>query len=68
VTKFGNDGMDKALVLYVYKCPECDHRGDTHLAGDGHDGESTKCSVCGGVVTLEWDGGVVLVRLPGSAH
>ncbi|MDR6496282.1 putative RNA-binding Zn-ribbon protein involved in translation (DUF1610 family) [Paraburkholderia terricola] len=47
-------------VLYVYKCPDCGHRGDQHLEGDSHDGEASTCASCGAAVTLEWDGGVVL--------
>lgn len=47
-------------VLYVYKCGQCSHRGDQRLDGDSHDGEETTCASCGGPVTLEWDGGVVL--------
>lgn len=60
--------MDDTPVLYVYKCPACGHRGETHRLGDGHDGEAAKCTVCGGTVILEWDGGVVLERLPGNTH
>ncbi|CAB3740227.1 hypothetical protein LMG27174_06625 [Paraburkholderia rhynchosiae] len=47
-------------VLYVYKCAECGKRGEQHLDGDSHDGETSTCSACGASVTLEWDGGVVL--------
>lgn len=28
-------GTEEIDVLYVYKCAECDHRGETHFAGDG---------------------------------
>lgn len=45
-------------VYYVYGCRSCGHRGETRLAGDGHDGEASQCVVCGAVVKLEWDGGV----------
>lgn len=62
------EGTEEIQVRYVYKCPECAHRGETHQAGDGHEGESAQCSVCGAAVTLEWDGGVVLECLPGTAH
>lgn len=48
-------------VLYVYRCPSCDHRGQVHLDDDSHEGETRKCESCGDVVTLEWDGGVQLV-------
>ncbi|MGA5726632.1 hypothetical protein ACPCHQ_22110 [Ralstonia thomasii] len=47
-------------VLYVYNCPACGHRGEQRLTGDSHDGEKSTCQVCGGAVTLEWDGGVTL--------
>lgn len=60
--------MDGTPVLYVYKCSECGHRGETHRPGDCHDAEDAACKVCGGLVKLEWDGGVVLERLPGNAH
>lgn len=60
-------GTGEIQVLYVYKFSKCDHRGEMHLAGDGHQGESAQCSACGAAVTLEWDGGVVLERLPGRA-
>lgn len=60
--------MDDGKVLFAYKCAECGHRGHVHLMGDGHDGESSKCAVCDSAVNLEWDGGVVLERLTGSAH
>lgn len=62
------EGTEEIQVLYVYKCPECDYHGESHLAGDGHEGESAQCRVCGAAVTLEWDGGVVLECLPGSVH
>lgn len=29
-------------VLYVYKCPECGHRGEQRLEGDSHDGEAVE--------------------------
>ncbi|WP_426211105.1 hypothetical protein [Massilia sp. TWP1-3-3] len=61
------EGTEEIQVLYVYKCPECVHHGETHQAGDGHEGESAQCSVCGAAVHLEWDGGVVLERLPSSS-
>lgn len=61
-------GADEIKVLYVYTCAECGHRGEMHLVGDGHDGEQAKCNVCDTAVTPEWDSGVVLERLPGSAH
>ncbi|MBN3780488.1 hypothetical protein G3O06_23525 [Burkholderia sp. Ac-20345] len=44
-------------VLYVYCCAACNHRGELHLAGDSHNGEARTCTICGGRVTLEWDGG-----------
>lgn len=47
-------------VLYVYRCPECRHRGEQRHPDDSHDGETTTCSACGAAVKLEWDGGVVL--------
>ncbi|MFC6523128.1 hypothetical protein ACFQAT_28595 [Undibacterium arcticum] len=50
--------MKANLVLYVYKCAKCGYNGEMHLPGDGHAGESATCTVCGAVVTLEWDGGV----------
>lgn len=63
------EGTEEIQVLYVYRCPECDHRGETHLAGDGHEDEAAQCNLCSAAVTLEWDGGVVLEFLPGgSAH
>ena len=46
-------GTEEIDVLYVYKCAECDHRGETHFAGDGHEGEMAQCKICGNVVTLE---------------
>jgi hypothetical protein len=45
-------------VLYVYRCAQCGHRGQVHLAGDSHDGAPQPCEGCGAAVTLEWDGGV----------
>jgi hypothetical protein len=45
-------------VLYVYRCEACGHKGETHLAGDDHDGEPVRCANCGAAVALEWDGGV----------
>lgn len=48
------------LVLYVYRCAECGHRGEQRLADDSHDGETSTCSACGSAVSLEWDGGVLL--------
>jgi DNA-directed RNA polymerase subunit RPC12/RpoP len=51
-------------VLYVYKCAECGKRGEQHLDGDSHDGETSACASCGAPVTLEWDGGVVLETPP----
>lgn len=65
VTQLRAFGVD---VLYVYKCSECGHRGETHLEGDRHDGTGSKCAICTADVTLEWDGGVVLERLPGNSH
>ncbi|RQU83912.1 zinc ribbon domain-containing protein [Burkholderia cenocepacia] len=49
---------DDSGVLYVYRCPECGHRGEQHHADDSHDGAASTCSACGAAVTLEWDGGV----------
>jgi hypothetical protein len=61
-------GTEELQVLYVYKCSECAHRGEAHLAGDGHEGEVAKCSVCGAAVALEWDGGVVLEHFQRRSH
>ncbi len=47
-------------VLYVYRCAECDYRGETHRSNDTHDGDDAVCEQCGALVTLEWDGGVQL--------
>jgi transcription elongation factor Elf1 len=52
------NGMDNDLVLYTYTCVACLHAGSIHIVDDGHDGEKSKCSVCGADVSLEWDGGV----------
>ncbi|NHH78049.1 helix-turn-helix domain-containing protein [Burkholderia gladioli] len=48
-------------VLYVYKCNTCRHRGEVRLGDDLHDGQAALCGQCGSPVTVEWDGGVVLV-------
>lgn len=61
-------GAKDIQVLYVYPCSECGQCGDTHLAGDGHEGEVAKCSACGATVTLEWDGGVVLEHRQSGNH
>ncbi|MHA6823959.1 hypothetical protein ACQUKI_20845 [Ralstonia pseudosolanacearum] len=57
--------MERTTVLYVYHCQACGHRGEQRLAGDSHDGEESKCQVCGAAVRLEWDGGVTFEQ--GSA-
>ncbi|KAG8148557.1 helix-turn-helix domain-containing protein [Burkholderia catarinensis] len=51
-------------VLYVYRCPACDHRGEVRHPDDRHDGAATTCAKCYGPVTLEWDGGVTLEVAP----
>ncbi|WP_186143628.1 helix-turn-helix domain-containing protein [Burkholderia gladioli] len=48
-------------VLYVYQCATCRHRGEVRRDDDSHDGQVASCNQCGSSVTLEWDGGVVLV-------
>ncbi|MGV0133606.1 helix-turn-helix domain-containing protein [Burkholderia gladioli] len=61
--------MQPALpsVLYVYQCATCRHRGEVRHDDDSHDGQITSCDQCGSPVTLEWDGGVVLVpQRPGA--
>lgn len=50
------------LVLYVYECGQCGHKGGKHLAGDDHEGEHAKCAACDTEVVLDWDGGVVMMR------
>lgn len=56
--------MDNDQVLYVYKCGQCNHRGEVHLPGDQHDGAPHECKACGGKVFLEWDGGVTFDVAP----
>ncbi len=46
-------------VLYVYHC-KCGHLGQVHYADDSYDNAPDRCETCGGVVHLEWDGGVTL--------
>ncbi|WP_080419738.1 helix-turn-helix domain-containing protein [Burkholderia ubonensis] len=50
--------QDPSGVLYVYRCPECGHRGEARRPDDTHDGAAATCAACHGPVTLEWDGGV----------
>jgi hypothetical protein len=38
------EGTEEIQVLYVYKCPGCNYHGESHLAGDGHEGESAQCA------------------------
>lgn len=59
--------MSSDRVLYVYRCAACNHHGERHFSDDSHDGEPTACDVCGAVVKLEWDGGVMLHATPPNA-
>lgn len=60
--------MKDPTVLYVYRCVQCGHRGDTHFPGDGFDGAAGTCAQCRAAIVWEWDGGVDLkpVRKEGS--
>ena len=48
------------LVLYVYHCDECGHRGQVHQP-ESQQNEHSTCTACGATVVAEWDGGVALV-------
>lgn len=52
--------MKKQKVLYVYRCGQCGHRGETHFEGDGFDGAAGTCTQCLAAIVWEWDGGVDL--------
>lgn len=54
------EATQEILVRYVYKCPDCGHRGVLNLTGDCHENEVSECEVCCSTVTIEWDGGVVM--------
>ncbi|MDQ0655136.1 zinc ribbon domain-containing protein [Pseudomonas cedrina] len=47
------------VVLYVYRCTVCGHKGQLRLAETAPE-VTTACSVCGAEVLAEWDGGVEL--------
>lgn len=49
------------LVLYVYRCSVCDHKGKLRLLESSPD-VATACSSCGAKVIAEW-GGVVKMAI-----